>query len=63
MVTQTNQSINAINPPGILKKYVGLSIDAKPVLQIGNNGSDFFEMDTGNAYTWDGENATWLKKQ
>jgi len=42
------------------EEYRGLSTDEKPVLKPNRNGSVYFEMDTGEAYMWDGENLTWL---
>lgn len=33
-------------------KYHGESTDTKPVLSEKNNGSSFFELDTGAYYVW-----------
>lgn len=44
---------------------VGLSTDAKPTTEIEGfgiiNGSTFFEMDTGNAFMFDEQNARWYQ--
>lgn len=43
--------------------YTGLSTNAKPTpsdtLEL-HNGDRYIEMDTGNVFFWDEENAEWL---
>ena len=40
------------------QEYYGLSTDQKPL--IAKNGSAFLEMDTGDIYLYDAENAQWI---
>ena len=42
-------------------EFYGLSTDDKPTDSSVTNGSSFVEMDTGNVYLFDAENAAWLK--
>jgi len=44
----------------VVEEYVGKSTDDKPALSRQNNGSTFFEMDTGKVYMYDGDTLTWL---
>ena len=44
----------------IVEEYRGFSTDTKPVLKKSRNGSTFFEMDTGEAYMYDGDTLTWI---
>ena len=47
-----------------IHEYTGLSTDEKPVtndIRKIPNGSTFLEMDTGDIYVYDLENATWRK--
>ena len=44
----------------IAENYIGLSTDAKPELPANRNGTKFYEMDTQDAYMYDGENLTWI---
>lgn len=41
--------------------YVGLSTDTKPTEDV-NNGSRFYEMDTGKNYMYDAEGQQWLEQ-
>ena len=40
------------------QEYYGLSTDTKPL--IAQNGAAFLEMDTGDIYLYDAENAQWI---
>ncbi len=53
MITYSNAGNDAV------WELYGKSTDEKPVRNV-PNGSSFFEMDTGNAFMFDGEAATWL---
>ena len=55
MVTESEYRING-KYMGATTLY-GLSTDSKPT-SVGN-GSVFIEVDTGNAFFFDAENATW----
>lgn len=51
-----------VNPDGeniSMPEYYGLSTDNKPVDDI-RNAEIFFEMDTGNVFIFDEENAKWM---
>ena len=60
MLTQTNQTANALNYSGVIEDFKGKSTDQKPTLKRENNSSTFFEMDTGDVYMWDGDNLSWI---
>ena len=40
-------------------EYRGLSTDTKPLLPANRNGSTFYEMDTQDAYMYNGESLKW----
>ena len=39
--------------------YIGLSTDTKPTENM-QNGSSFYEMDTGATYYYDADSETWI---
>jgi hypothetical protein len=44
----------------VIEEWRGKSTDTKPERPADRHGSTFFEMDTSNAYMYDGETLTWL---
>jgi len=40
--------------------YNGLSTDVKPTAGL-ENGTEFYEINTGDYYYWDEENSQWVK--
>lgn len=42
------------------RHFYGMSTDTKPA-DIGMNGADFTEMDTGDVYYFDGDSGDWIK--
>jgi hypothetical protein len=44
----------------IVEEWRGKSTDAKPVRPADRHGSTFFEMDTSEAYMYDGETLAWV---
>jgi hypothetical protein len=44
----------------IVEEYYGKSTDVKPVLDASRNGSIFYEMDTQDAYMFDGDTLSWI---
>lgn len=58
MITQQNERVYC----GI-SHYYGLSTDTKPTAAQGAvNGSDFFEIDTGTTYHFNGETGLWVEQ-
>jgi len=53
-LSNKNSTIGAI-----IEEYRGLSTDEKPLLPADRNGSTFFEMDTQDAYMFNGETLAW----
>lgn len=63
MITVTD--IRYISSGAYYVEFAGLSSDAKPEGEFGGlklyNGSCFVEMDTGEIYMYDVDNAKWIK--
>ena len=55
--SKEDQMVSIVN--SIMTKYVGLSTDTKPTEEI-DNGSSFYEMDTGATYYFDADSETWI---
>lgn len=49
-------------PGGRINVYFGLSTDTKPDTHV-PNGSVYYEMDSGNVFFYDQDNAQWRQKQ
>lgn len=43
-------------------EFNGLSSDVKPIYIELENGSTFYEIDTGDYYAYDKENGVWVKQ-
>lgn len=50
------------NSGSSIRHYVCKSTDIKPTGGDVPNGSDLYEMDTGDIYMYDAETKTWLKQ-
>ena len=44
----------------VIEEWRGKSTDTKPERPANRHGSTFFEMDTQDAYMYDGETLTWI---
>ena len=46
--------------PVIIEEWRGKSTDTKPVRPADRHGSTFYEMDTQEAFMYDGETLSWI---
>ena len=53
---------NLMNRDTFIEEWCGKSTDTKPERPADRHGSTFYEIDTQNAYMYDGETLSWIQQ-